>query len=147
MKNLILEEIKLLKEKNKMQIKTKRGNSKDDALSEKSSVSGKSSKTQSTIVRSGLDLFKSMKFCFPVTNIDLSPKRIEIITKTIQIEGGIVVLFQDKIIEEAIDYLLVSPTLRIDVALKKVEKKINFKEILDFNFILNSIREGVLLAI
>jgi hypothetical protein len=54
-----------------------------------------------------------MKFCFPLIDIDLSPKRIEIITKSIKAENGMVVNFQDKSIEETIDYLLVSPNAKI----------------------------------
>lgn len=88
-----------------------------------------------------------MKFCFPLVDIELSPKRIEIITRSIKGEDGIVINFQDKLIEETIDYLLVSPNAKIGALLKKLQAKIKFKKILDFNFILNSLREGVLLAI
>lgn len=45
MKSLILQEIRMLKEKNNAKLNPPRGNSKDDVLSEKSSISGKSSKT------------------------------------------------------------------------------------------------------
>lgn len=88
-----------------------------------------------------------MKFCFPVTNLDLSPKRIEIISKMIESNGGKVFVFQDKPFEEPVDYLLVSPSTRIDMVLHKVSKKIEFQKILDFNLILKSSREGVLLCI
>lgn len=88
-----------------------------------------------------------MKFCFPVANLDLSPKRIEIISKMIENEGGKVFVFQDKPFEEPVDYLLVSPSTKIEMVLHKVSEKIEFKEILDFNLILKSSREGMLLSI
>lgn len=56
-------------------------------------------------------------------------------------------VFQDKPFEEPVDYLLVSPSTKIEMVLHKVSKKIEFKEILDFNLILKSSREGVLLSI
>ena len=45
-------------------------------------------------------------------------------TKSIKIEEGIVLMFQDRQIEEVIDYLLVSPTAKIEAVLKKVNNKI-----------------------
>lgn len=147
MKNLILQEIRQLKEKNNVKSVATRSHSRDDTLSEKSSVSGKSSKTQaSSIIRSGLDLFKGMKFCFPLVDIDLSPKRVEIITKSIRAEQGVVLAYCDQPIEEPIDYLLVSPSAKIDALVNKISRKLKFGKIVDFNFILNSLREGVLLA-
>lgn len=53
MKNLILQEIRQLKTKNPPKIMPPQQQGKDDVLSEKSSISGKSSKTQSSIIRSG----------------------------------------------------------------------------------------------
>ena len=88
-----------------------------------------------------------MKFCFPLIDIDLSPKRVEILTKRIKVESGTVIPFQDRQIEEAIDYLLISPNAKIENVLKKVQKKIEFKKILDFNFIINTTKAGILLAI
>jgi len=88
-----------------------------------------------------------MKFCFPLIDIDLSPKRVEILTKTIKAESGIAIPFQDRQIEEAIDYLLISPNAKIETVLKKVQKKIEFKKILDFYFIINTAKAGVLLSI
>ncbi len=90
MKNLILQEIKLLKKKN---VRDEKVDLKDEVASEKNSVSAKSSKTQSTIIRSGFDLFKDMIFCFPIVNIELSPKRVQIITRSIIAEGGTVISF------------------------------------------------------
>ena len=55
-------------------------------------------KSQSTVVRSGLDLFKDYRFCFPLVDVDLSPKRISIISKAIEAEKGIVVKYEDKIV-------------------------------------------------
>ena len=55
-------------------------------------------KSQSTVVRSGLDLFMDYKFCFPLVDVDLSPKRILIISKAIEAEKGIVVKYEDKIV-------------------------------------------------
>ncbi len=60
--------------------------------------------------------------------------------KSIKKEDGIVVLFQDRQIEEVIDYLLVSPTAKIEGVLKKIHNKIEFKDILDFNFVLNTLK-------
>lgn len=39
------------------------------------------------------------------------------------------------------------PSVSIELVLNKIGDKIKFKEILDFNFVLNSVREGIVLAI
>ena len=38
------------------------------------------------------------KFCFPLVDVDLSPKRILIISKAIEAERGIIVKYEDKIV-------------------------------------------------
>lgn len=76
MKNLILQEIRQLKVKNPPKTMPPQQQPKDDVLSEKSSISGKSSKTQSSIIRSGQELFKGKKFSFPLIDVELSPKRV-----------------------------------------------------------------------
>ena len=80
-------------------------------------------------------------------DVDLSPKRIECMKKSIVEESGKVIEFKDKIIEERVDYLLVNSKLPIPLVLKKIGDKINFKEILDYNFVLHCLREQVVLAI
>jgi hypothetical protein len=76
MKNLILQEIRQLKVKNPIKAIPLQQQFKNDVLSEKSSISGKSSKTQSSIIRSGQELFKGKRFCFPLIDLELSPKRV-----------------------------------------------------------------------
>jgi len=51
-----------------------------------------------------------------------------------------VISFKDQQINEEIDYLLINPKVPLALILRKVEKKIVFKEILDFNFVLDSLR-------
>jgi hypothetical protein len=68
-----------------------------------------------------------MSFCFPVIDIDLSPKRIECMSKTIKQEGGSILVFGDQYIEESVDYLLVNPKASIQMVLRKVAKKVVFR--------------------
>lgn len=56
-------------------------------------------------------------------------------------------IFNDQLMGESVDYLLVNPKASIQMLLRKVNKKIIFREILDYNFIHHCIREGLLLAI
>ena len=88
-----------------------------------------------------------MTFCFPVADIDLSPKRIECMSKSIREAEGTVIEFNGSQIEGPIDFLLINPKTPIGLVLRKVYGKITFREMLDYNFILRSLREETLLAI
>ena len=68
-------------------------------------------------------------------------------TKSIVFQGGRVVKFSGQQIEETIDYLLVNPKTPLQLILKKVYQKVSFKEILDYNFVLQCVKEDLLLAI
>jgi hypothetical protein len=89
-KSLILEEIQKLKGKREIK---KEIIFKEESVSSKSSHSQISVKSQSTVIRSGLELFMGYTFCFPLVDVELSPKRISIISKTIEAEKGIVVKY------------------------------------------------------
>ncbi len=67
--------------------------------------------------------------------------------KAIKEEGGRVVAFKDQQVSEEVDYLLVNPRMPVGGVLRKVERKVVFKEILDYNFVLDSLRESILLAV
>jgi hypothetical protein len=54
-----------------------------------------------------------MAFCFPHIDLDLSPKRVMFMTKSIVEEGGRVVAFHDQQIEEQVDYLLINPKVSV----------------------------------
>lgn len=61
-------------------------------------------------------------------------------TKSIISEGGKVYTFCDKQLEERVDYLLINPKMAVGTLLKRIDNKIEFKMILDYNFVLHSLR-------
>jgi hypothetical protein len=149
MNNLILEEIRKLKhEKNQPE------RSKPDLRqyfqenqSQKSNSNSGSLQNKEKTNATQLHLFKGLSFCFPAIDIDLSPKRIQCMATQIKEEDGKVIAFHDKQIDQPVDYLLVNPKLPLPLLLRKINNKIKFKEILDYNFVLHCLREQILLAI
>ena len=61
-------------------------------------------------------------------------------TKSIISEGGRVQPFCDKQLSERVDYLLINPKVGVGNLLKRIENKIDFKLILDYNFVLHCMR-------
>jgi hypothetical protein len=57
-------------------------------------------------------------------------------------ESDKIVVFMDQRIEDRADFLLINPKTLIHVVLKRVHKK-EFSEILNFDFVLHCMREGV----
>ena len=83
MKNLILQEIRQLKEKRertqslKQISKSQPKEESTTGLSKtQTSTSVNSVKSSSQLKASGLNLFKGLSFCFPQIDVDLSPKRV-----------------------------------------------------------------------
>ncbi len=130
MKNMLIEEIKRLKDKKSQTIPDKIDRYQPSPAKqrvEKSNSNTHSQKTTTHTLPGPTDLFKGMSFCFPIIDIDLSPKRVEFMTKSILQQGGTVIQFKDQNIEKPIDYLLVNPKAPIQQILKQIGKKIQFK--------------------
>lgn len=87
-------------------------------------------------------LFEGYTFCFPLTDRDISPKQIELLSACITMEGGKVVEFKMNRIDQEIDFLLINPKLDPQVIINKLDGKVQFKEMLDFNFITDCLKEG-----
>lgn len=154
MRNMILEEIRKLK-RSKTQPNPRRPIQPPKTYIPQEKLVEKSNSSKPISVKTNtsradqvsLNLFEGYIFCFPIVDIDLSPKRVECMTKSIIFQGGKVVPFKEQGSCQFVDFLLVNPKAPIHLVLKKVHKKIDFRQILDYNFVLRCMREEVLLAI
>jgi hypothetical protein len=85
-------------------------------------------------------MFKGLAFCFPVVDLELTPKQIELMSENIVNEGGKVVKFAGKAVSELVDYVAVNPKLEINSVISKIEVKLPYREIVDYHFITNSLK-------
>jgi hypothetical protein len=78
--------------------------------------------------------------------MQLTPSTIELLSLSIQAEGGRVVAFQGRTVQGGVDYLLIHPLLLPEAVHKKVEGKLAYNEMLDYRFVEESLQQGRLLS-
>lgn len=68
--------------------------------------------------------------------------QIELLSNSIEIEGGRVIKFNDRIIKDTVDFILINPLMKIENIKSKIDGKIAYKEILDYHCICDSLKDG-----
>lgn len=97
-------------------------------------------------LRTNKNIYDSYSFCFPILDLELTPKKIELLTETITASRGTVIKYTGKAMHSAVvDFLLVNPKMNIQTLRNKVDAQISYREILDYHFIVDSNRANQLL--
>ena len=72
---------------------------------------------------------------------------MQLLSKAIQAEGGIIEEYKGDKNNLNIDYLLINPKVQIQTFLRGIKAKIWYKAILDYHFAIDSSKSGILLSI
>lgn len=91
-------------------------------------------------IKVGGSIFKGYTFSFPIVDIELTPKQIDILSDNISKEGGRVVKFVGKVVETPIDFIAVNPKLPIESVQEKIKGKLSYREIIDYHFVTDSLK-------
>lgn len=87
-------------------------------------------------------IFRGFTFCFPIVDLELTPKQIDLLSSSISREGGRVLKFAGQPVSGTVDFVAVNPKLPIDSVREKIKEKITYKEIIDYHFVTDSLKAG-----
>jgi hypothetical protein len=84
--------------------------------------------------------FKGFTFCFPIVDVELTPKQIDLLSAGIASEGGRVLKFVGKPVSGHVDFVAINPKIPLENVLPKIQGKLSFKEVISYRFVTDSLK-------
>lgn len=78
-------------------------------------------------IKSHTSIFRGFSFCFPIVDLELTPKQIDLLSSSIMREAGRVIKFVGKAVSGPIDFVAVNPKLPLNTIKEKIDGKLAYR--------------------